>query len=453
MKNVFLGMMLSATALTVSAATSITGVTAAQNPQTGNVDIVYDLVGDDAIVTLDDILMDGVSIGPSNVTTVVGHVARKVLAGTGRTIVWNVRKDLPGRELTGSLEAKLTAWPVGNPPDYMMVRLDCVGVTNFNNVFWYASAANLPDGGLTNLVYRLSRYVMRRIPAKNVVWRMGVSAFTTDAAGSTSQYAGAAPHYVKLSADYYIGIYPVTFGHHRAMVGSIPRLLASGASDETPISLCNHATGNGYSDFNYAILRGSINGWPVNGHALGSGAVLSTYRKVMGLEVDLPTDAQWEFAARAGSSKKFGVNGGTDSAGTSAAPNFWCTDTISSSLPRPPGLLKPNAWGIYDMNGNIWEWCLDQYGATWTSETDNWYANAYNQQMETYNGSTVYVDPVGMNLATGADSDKLRVIRGGSVSNGSNNALSSFRHNQAGDRTTTNSGYGGVRLVCPVPSL
>ena len=439
MKLLFAGMMAMAAA-SATAAISITGVTAAQNPLTGQVEIVYNLAGDDAIVTLDDILMDGVSIGPSNATAVVGHVARKVPSGNGRVIYWNPRKDIPGRELTGTLSAKLTAWPIDNPPNYMMVRLDTLAVTN--NVFWYASAANLPDGGLTNPVYRLSRYVMRRIPAKNVVWRMGVSSVTdTGAAGDANQYVRGAPHYVKLTADYYMGIYPVTYGHHRAITGSVPQASPSG-SDETPLSALNYKT-----------LRGSGITWPTNGHVLATGATLQTYRTVMGVEVDLPTDAQWEFAARAGTSQKYGVNGGTDSYGTAANPIVWCSNNApSSTIPQLVGLLKPNAWGLYDMNGNVWEWCLDQYDGTWNSETDNWYANAWNQATETYNGMTVYVDPVGMLLNTGANTDKQRVLRGGSVNNGSNNALSSYRHMRTYDSGANNT-WSGFRLACPVPTL
>ena len=446
MKRIVSGMMM-ATALAACAASTITGVTAAQNPRTGQVEIVYNLAGDDAIVTLDDILMDGVSIGPSNVTTVVGQAARKVRSGNGRVIYWNPRKDIPGRELTGTLTAKLTAWPTDNPPDYMMVRLDVASVTNFNNVFWYSSAACLPDGGLTNPVYRLSRYVMRRIPAKNVVWRMGISSVTDqNAAGDSNQFTRGAPHYVKLTADYYMGIYPVTYGHHRAITGSAPQTSPSG-SDETPLSTVQNK-------INYAKLRGSGITWPTNGHVLATGAILQTYRTVMGVEVDLPTDAQWEFAARAGTSQKYGVNGGTDNYGTTTAPIIWCSNTApTKSYPQVPGLLKPNAWGLYDMNGNVWEWCLDQYDGTWTSETDNWYANAWNPTTETYNGVTVYVDPVGMLLNTGTNSDKNRVLRGGSVGNGQNNALSSYRHMQSYDTNTTNNNWGGFRLACPVPTL
>jgi formylglycine-generating enzyme required for sulfatase activity len=173
----------------------------------------------------------------------------------------------------------------------------------------------------------------------------------------------------------------------------------------------------------------------------------------MGVEVDLPTDAQWEFAARAGTSQKYGVNGGTDNYGTTTAPIIWCSNTAPTrSYPQVPGLLKPNAWGLYDMNGDVWEWCLDQYDGTWNSETDNWYANAWNPTTETYNGVTVYVDPVGMLLNTGANTDKQRVLRGGSVDNGANNALSSYRHMRTYD-SGANNNWSGFRLACPVPTL
>ena len=70
----------------------------------------------------------------------------------------------------------------------------------------------------------------------------------------------------------------------------------------------------------------------------------------------LPTEAQWEYACRAGSAtdpehlEEFGWGGGGD------------TTTY------PVGGKKPNAWGLYDMHGNVWEWCADWYGRYSTAE-------------------------------------------------------------------------------------
>ena len=111
----------------------------------------------------------------------------------------------------------------------------------------------------------------------------------------------------------------------------------------------------------------------------------------------LPTESEWEYAARAGSRDRYAgtnsddpcdyANVGNPSAkeafGWSTA--FSCED--GAQVLAPVGSYRPNGWGLYDMTGNVWEWCWDLYGAYPTSAS---------------------VDPVG------AGSGSVRVGRGGS---------------------------------------
>jgi formylglycine-generating enzyme required for sulfatase activity len=78
----------------------------------------------------------------------------------------------------------------------------------------------------------------------------------------------------------------------------------------------------------------------------------------------LPTEAEWEYAARAGSRTAF-ANGDITELECKSDPNlekmgWYCGN--SENKPHAVGQKSPNAWGLYDMHGNVWEWCQDWYG-------------------------------------------------------------------------------------------
>ncbi|MDO4586197.1 MAG: formylglycine-generating enzyme family protein [Planctomycetia bacterium] len=98
-----------------------------------------------------------------------------------------------------------------------------------------------------------------------------------------------------------------------------------------------------------------------------------------GFKIQLPTEAQWEYACRAGTTGEYSGTGNLDEMG-------WYYGN-SDTKTHPVGEKKPNAWGLFDMHGNVWEWCQDRY--------------------EVYSDSAV-TDP------TGPDSGSNRVVRGGS---------------------------------------
>ena len=97
----------------------------------------------------------------------------------------------------------------------------------------------------------------------------------------------------------------------------------------------------------------------------------------------LPTEAEWEYACRAGTTTRFAFGDNAESLSMQA----WWKRTAQGRT-QPVGGLRPNAWGLYDMHGNVWEWCQD------------WHRGDYY-------GASPLEDPMG---ATAGSS---RVIRGG----------------------------------------
>jgi formylglycine-generating enzyme required for sulfatase activity len=128
----------------------------------------------------------------------------------------------------------------------------------------------------------------------------------------------------------------------------------------------------------------------------------------------LPTEAQWEYAARAGSNKAFANGGISDTTTDLNLDVMGWYDSNSGSTPHAVAQKQPNAWGLYDMHGNVWEWCHDWYGS--------------------YPDISV-TDPGGPSLGS------YRVERGGSWSSDAQYCRSAERHS-----TSPGSRYSGVGL-------
>jgi len=114
-----------------------------------------------------------------------------------------------------------------------------------------------------------------------------------------------------------------------------------------------------------------------------------------GYEYRLPTEAQWEYACRAGTTTRFSYGDDNSELGKYA----WYGDN-SEGITHPVGEKLVNPMGLYDMHGNVWEWCSD------------WFGN--------YSGGE-QVDPVGSN------SGSVRGVRGGSWFNVGGLCRSAFR--------------------------
>jgi len=80
--------------------------------------------------------------------------------------------------------------------------------------------------------------------------------------------------------------------------------------------------------------------------------------------LSLPTEAQWEFAARSGTQSAYYFGNDSSSLG-----NYAWYDGNSSSQTHPVAQKQPNAYGLYDMAGNVWEWCYDWYTGSYSSSS------------------------------------------------------------------------------------
>ena len=117
----------------------------------------------------------------------------------------------------------------------------------------------------------------------------------------------------------------------------------------------------------------------------GMGVVYKCMDQVGGIEVAvkcLPTEAQWEYACRAGSSGPFSGTGRLDDMG-------W-HDSNSDGKTHPVAQKKANAWGLFDMHGNVWEWCADGYGPYPSGTVTNPFGSASGSSRVSRGGSWRY---------------------------------------------------------------
>ncbi len=366
-----------------------------QREGTKLVDISYDLSSTDADTAMVSLV---VSNGSSVVAcpSVTGDVGVGVAVGPNKLMVWDTGADWNGQAADLSLSVFVL-------PRYLVIDLSGgTTATSYPVSYLYTD----PSGGWTD-EHKTTKLVLCRIPA---------GSFTM---GSPSDELGhnETQHHVTLTEDFYMGVFELTQRQWELVMGDNPSYYKS---DKHPME-------RGF----YSDIRGSSAGagWPANG-TVDATSFMGKLRERTGLaELDLPTEAQWEYACRAGTIRAY--NDQTKNSGEGS--DWLTTGSGTDSNLEPLGMYKANssegkanvgtkqanAWGLYDMHGNVHEWCLDWYG--------------------TYPGTVA--DP------TGATSGSNRVKRGGSWGINALNCRSADRGN--GNPSPRN-GNVGFR-VCSAP--
>ncbi len=359
-----------------AATPTITSVTAQQRyPWNGKVDISYTVTGDIAaeakqkavLTSLKVTAQDKVANKTYTATKLSGD--RALTAGTHK-FVW----DMNAEGLTfNSSNVVFNVSCETTPATYCVIDLSA-GANATSYPVTYLTEP--PSGGFNVNIYKTSKLVLRRLEAG-----------TFKMQGSTN---------VKLTKPFFCGQFEVTQKQYTLVVGSNP----SGFSGDTlPVETVS-----------YDSIRGSSNGakWP-SSSAVDSSSFMGKLRGRTGLDFDLPTEAQWEYACRAGTTTTY-------SYGNSADGNYMWHASNASSKTHSVGTKSANPWGLYDMHGNVSEWCLD------------------------WSGTLAYgTDP------KGPSSGSTRVVRGGGWGSDSVSGCTSSRRYSASPSSGSNN--RGLRLV------
>ncbi len=379
-------------------------------PWNGKVDIDYEVFADDpaADVWVYATGFDKDANVSMGVRAISGEGAGAPVKPGKHRMTWDVTADYPGFNST-AFTVKMTALTGGAP--YMVVDLSG-GVDALSYPVSYLSS--VPAGGWTD-EYKTTKLVLRLIPPGSFMM------------GSPSDELGRDNyedlHGVVLTKPFYIGVFELTQKQWQLVMGDTPSYYKG---DARPVEYVS-----------YNRIRGSVNGaaWPTH-NQVDANSFMGRLRSKVNMLFDLPTEAQWEYACRAGTAT--GLNSGKEyswSGNNCYEVARWNRNSRNSgsdyvydgkggyTYHTKVGLYLENMWGLYDMHGNVSELCRD----FWNYEL----------------GTAGVVDPVG--ASKGYNKGDERAHRGGNY-NSNNGIRSAYRNISL--RSGSTSSDVGFRVVC-----
>lgn len=340
---------------TLAQALEVTNVTARQRwPWNNLVDIDFTVLTNGTEATTGFALDIGGSFsnGAKKVVATTFTTATEVSAGTNR-VTWNLGADYPGMRMS-DLALTVTA---SSEQTYLVIDLS--GGSSAAS-YPYRYTATPPN--LASDACRTDELWLRRVPA---------GAFTMGSpSGEIGKTTNETQHAVTLTTGFYLGVFEVTQKQWYNVTGQKPSYYNNADCWATrPVE-----------NISFNDIRGSASGtnWPASG-AVDASSFVGKLRARTGLNaLDLPTDAQWEYACRAGTTTS--LNSGINIASTGSDANLsvlarykFSGGYLNNGTVQPAqgvgdtnatakvGSYLPNAWGLYDLHGNVWERCLDWF--------------------------------------------------------------------------------------------